>query len=49
MWNPFRKLQQNQEQMFQQMMQAMMAKADEQEKPYRSTKIGFGANFNVGE
>jgi len=49
MWNPFRKAQQNQQEIFNKMMEAMMQKADETERPYRSTRIGFGASINVGE
>ena len=47
MWNPFRKSQQSQQEMFNKMMEAVMQKAEEAERPYRNTRIGFGAKLDV--
>jgi hypothetical protein len=47
MWNPFRKKEQTSgEEIYNKVMEAILKKADETERPYRSTRIGFGAAFN---
>lgn len=48
MWNPFRKKQpQPVANPLEAMMKAMIEKSEEEERPYGSTRIGFGASIKA--